>query len=472
MGGESYPGRSSRRDSSVDRHADKSSDTGVDNVKSRRRAAAAISDTAAPPPADPVAVAATPPPPVTGEPAGGAVTSDREPGDPGCGRAARRANAWPASGAAGTTTTSRPTAGMTPHTGTNPSGAPESTGTPRTGDAPPAELVAAEAPEGASARVPGSPKGRPDGVKNPAPRGSDVGGITPNPGNPARLNGHCGWPGIPSTGGGTGEVGTGGWNIAARPASDESTLGGKDATGAGSAAIGVGPLAPDSGGAGSDTDTPGRFGTDTATPVTDTETLGSDIGTLGTDTVGLAAGAAWALEPVVAGWDATAWRVGSVAGDPADADCDDAAGDADAGTGAAAVAGTVTAAAPAPDAGVAGGSLRVGGAGATRGVAGTGTLGADAGGDADTAAAPVTDGDSAAALGAAATAAPAPDAFTAAAAPSMALWAVDRPTCATEPGDTAAPACATWSRAKASRAITIPITFGAPGSSRPRLAIV
>jgi hypothetical protein len=68
--GASYPGRSSRRDSSVDRHADMSSDTRVDNVKIKRRAAAAISVAAAAPPPVP-APDAVAPPPVIGELAGG-----------------------------------------------------------------------------------------------------------------------------------------------------------------------------------------------------------------------------------------------------------------------------------------------------------------------------------------------------------------------------------------------------------------
>jgi hypothetical protein len=82
---ESYPGRSSRRDSSVDRHADMSSDTRIDNVKSKRSAAGASSETAAPPPAVPAAAAANPPP-VPGELAGGRTTLDGAGAGAGCRR--------------------------------------------------------------------------------------------------------------------------------------------------------------------------------------------------------------------------------------------------------------------------------------------------------------------------------------------------------------------------------------------------
>src|SRR6185312_11962925 len=67
---ESYPGRSSRRLSSVDRHADMSSDTRVYNRKIVSRAAP-TSRTAAPAPPALPALAAAGPPPVTGELSGG-----------------------------------------------------------------------------------------------------------------------------------------------------------------------------------------------------------------------------------------------------------------------------------------------------------------------------------------------------------------------------------------------------------------
>jgi hypothetical protein len=240
------------------------------------------------------------------------------------------------------------------------------------------------------------------------------------------------------------------------------------------------PADPGPGTPGIDPRTPGI---DIGTPARDTGRLGSgtektpatDAGGLGAPTVrgGRTPRAPWALAAagadVRAGRGETARLFGGAACAPADRE--DAAGDVDAGTGATAVAGTVTAAAPAPDAGVAGGSLFVGAA-ATRGVARVETFGTDTAGGADTAADPVTDAGTAAASDTAATAAPAPDALTAAPASSMTLWAVDRPDWATEPGDAVVPACATWGRAKAIRAITIPIALGAPESSRPRLAIV
>ena len=54
----------------MDRHADMSSGTRVDNVKSKRRAATDISEAAAPPPPVPAPAAAGPPPEI-GELIGG-----------------------------------------------------------------------------------------------------------------------------------------------------------------------------------------------------------------------------------------------------------------------------------------------------------------------------------------------------------------------------------------------------------------
>ena len=88
--GESYPGRSSRMDSSVDRHADMSSDTRVDNVKSKRRAAAVISEAAAAPPPVP-APAAAGLPPVIGELIGGAARMGADAGRAGPGPIRRSA---------------------------------------------------------------------------------------------------------------------------------------------------------------------------------------------------------------------------------------------------------------------------------------------------------------------------------------------------------------------------------------------
>ncbi len=74
----------------MDRHADMSSDTRVDNKKSERRAATAISDAAAAPPPVP-APAAAGPPPVIGELIGGIA---RMGADAGCaGRGAVRRSA-------------------------------------------------------------------------------------------------------------------------------------------------------------------------------------------------------------------------------------------------------------------------------------------------------------------------------------------------------------------------------------------